>query len=123
MQSFLRDDITVYCREAPSGTSPKRYAINKYITRATDISQDFTDHQRDVFCVFSGPGVRSLREHLNREARRQDSDESLYDDVEDVVEEAQQVAGLMNATGLNGGDEMDEEFAEDSEGVAAEEQG
>lgn len=26
---------------------------------------DFTDHQRNVFCVFSGSGVVSLRRHLN----------------------------------------------------------
>ncbi|KAI9887532.1 MAG: SCF ubiquitin ligase complex subunit [Watsoniomyces obsoletus] len=45
VQAFLREDITAFCREAPS---------------------EFTDHQRDVFCVFSGSGVRSLREHLDR---------------------------------------------------------
>jgi len=44
VQSFLRDDLTVFCREAPP---------------------EFTEHQRDVFCVFSGPGVARLREHLN----------------------------------------------------------
>jgi len=44
VQSFLRDDLTVFCREAPP---------------------EFNDHQREVFCVFSGPGVSRLREHLN----------------------------------------------------------
>lgn len=45
VQAFLREDLTVFCREAPT---------------------EFTDHQRDVFCVFSGPGVSRLREHLNK---------------------------------------------------------
>ena len=44
VQSFLRDDLTVFCREAPS---------------------EFNDHQREVFCVFSGNGVARLREYLN----------------------------------------------------------
>lgn len=44
VQAFLREDLTVYCREAPP---------------------EFNEHQRDVFCVFSGPGVHRLREHLN----------------------------------------------------------
>lgn len=29
---------------------------------------EFTDHQRNVFCVFSGAGVASLRHHLNTSA-------------------------------------------------------
>lgn len=45
VQAFLREDLTVFCREAPP---------------------EFNDHQRDVFCVFSGPGVARLREHLNK---------------------------------------------------------
>ena len=45
VQAFLRDDLTVFCREAPA---------------------EFNDHQREVFCVFSGNGVSRLREYLNR---------------------------------------------------------
>jgi F-box and leucine-rich repeat protein GRR1 len=45
VQAFLRDDLTVFCREAPA---------------------EFNDHQREVFCVFSGNGVQRLREYLNR---------------------------------------------------------
>lgn len=40
---FLRDDILRYCREAPP---------------------EFNDHQRDVFCVFSGTKVDELRNFL-----------------------------------------------------------
>ncbi|KAI0376355.1 RNI-like protein [Hypomontagnella monticulosa] len=42
--AFLRDDLEKFCREAPP---------------------DFTEHQRAVFCVFSGQGVMGLRNHLN----------------------------------------------------------
>lgn len=42
--AFLRDDLDRFCREAPP---------------------DFTEHQRAVFCVFSGTGVTGLRDHLN----------------------------------------------------------
>ncbi|CAJ2510337.1 Uu.00g050400.m01.CDS01 [Anthostomella pinea] len=42
--AFLRDDLEAFCREAPV---------------------DFTDHQRAVFCVFSGAGVAGLRRYLN----------------------------------------------------------
>lgn len=48
MQAFLRDELLAFCREAPP---------------------EFNEHQRDVFCVFSGTGVARLREFLNeREA-------------------------------------------------------
>lgn len=41
---------------------------------------EFTDHQRDVFCVFSGPGVSALREHFNHRAIGEDrSPSALYD--------------------------------------------
>ncbi|XDG02659.1 hypothetical protein ABKA04_002274 [Annulohypoxylon sp. FPYF3050] len=42
--AFLRDDLENFCREAPP---------------------DFTDHQRAVFCVFSGQGVTGLRNYFN----------------------------------------------------------
>lgn len=46
MQAFLRDELLAFCREAPP---------------------EFNDHQRDVFCVFSGNGVGRLREFLNQQ--------------------------------------------------------
>ncbi|KAI1463399.1 RNI-like protein [Daldinia caldariorum] len=42
--AFLRDDLDMFCRDAPP---------------------DFTEHQRAVFCVFSGQGVMGLRNYLN----------------------------------------------------------
>ena len=46
VQAFLRDELLAFCREAPP---------------------EFNEHQRDVFCVFSGPGVGRLREFLNQQ--------------------------------------------------------
>ena len=43
--SFLRSDITTFCRQPPS---------------------DFTDAQRQIFCVFSGGNVKKLKEHLTK---------------------------------------------------------
>ena len=42
----MRDELLAFCREAPP---------------------EFNDHQRDVFCVFSGNGVGRLREYLNQQ--------------------------------------------------------
>ncbi|KAI0470911.1 hypothetical protein GGR56DRAFT_120021 [Xylariaceae sp. FL0804] len=42
--AFLRNDLESFCREAPV---------------------DFTEHQRAVFCVFSGQGVTGLRRYFN----------------------------------------------------------
>ncbi|KAL2268939.1 hypothetical protein VTJ83DRAFT_3785 [Remersonia thermophila] len=44
VQAFLRGDLEQFSRPAPA---------------------EFTEHQRSVFCVFSGQGVVNLRRHLN----------------------------------------------------------
>lgn len=44
IQAFLREDLLAFCREAPA---------------------EFNDHQREVFCVFSGNGVKRLRNFMN----------------------------------------------------------
>lgn len=49
MQAFLRDELVVFCRDAPP---------------------EFNEHQRDVFCVFSGTGVARLRQFLNEQENR-----------------------------------------------------
>ncbi|KAL5001505.1 hypothetical protein BDV10DRAFT_192121 [Aspergillus recurvatus] len=70
--SFLRDELTVFCRDAPP---------------------EFTRQQREVFCVFSGEGVNLLRNHLNREAApQQDMNEAtMYDDEEELDEDEGQL--------------------------------
>lgn len=70
VQAFItRDDLDPFCREAPP---------------------DFTDHQRQVFCVFSGQGVVGLRKYLNeqeterlRTSTEDGGDEASADDDDD----------------------------------------
>lgn len=70
VQAFIaRNDLDLYCREAPS---------------------EFTDHQRNVFCVFSGTGVIGLRKYLNeqeserlRTSGEDGGDEASAEDDED----------------------------------------
>ncbi|KAL2794403.1 hypothetical protein BJX66DRAFT_325340 [Aspergillus keveii] len=66
--SFLREELTVFCREPPP---------------------EFTRQQREVFCVFSGEGVHHLREHINREAapQRDMNEATMYDDDEELDED------------------------------------
>lgn len=45
ISSFLRKEITQFCRDPPP---------------------DFNDHQRSLFCVFSGQGINHLRNHFNQ---------------------------------------------------------
>lgn len=45
INSFLRREITQYCRDPPP---------------------DFNEHQRNLFCVFSGHGVNQLRNYLTQ---------------------------------------------------------
>ncbi|KAI9843324.1 MAG: SCF ubiquitin ligase complex subunit [Sclerophora amabilis] len=94
VQAFLRDGLTAYCRAAPD---------------------EFTDHQREVFCVFSGAGVTNLREHLNQEALAHDADGFMYEDGDDTGVDEQQVVGMIGATALDGGDDLDELFGDESE--------
>ncbi|KAJ2904416.1 putative scf e3 ubiquitin ligase complex f-box protein grra [Zalerion maritima] len=53
---FIREDLSQFCRDAPP---------------------DFNDHQRTVFCVFSGQGVMGLRDHLNTDPSYQSLRESV----------------------------------------------
>jgi len=64
VQAFLRDDLLVFCREAPS---------------------EFNDHQRDVFCVFSGIGVSRLRNSLNTESRDGETMFNLGDEADGLT--------------------------------------
>jgi F-box and leucine-rich repeat protein GRR1 len=86
VHAFLRDNLTAFCREAPP---------------------EFTQQQRDVFCVFSGEGVTRLREYLNRDMapHPEQIEATMYDDDEELDEDEGQMTGLMHATGIN-----DEEY-------------
>ncbi|KAJ5534777.1 hypothetical protein N7527_001031 [Penicillium freii] len=86
VQEFLRENLTAFCREAPP---------------------EFTQQQRDVFCVFSGDGVNRLRDHLNRSEPQfqEEAEATMYDDDEELDEDEGQMTGLMNATVINDGDD------------------
>lgn len=88
MTAFLEAELTAFCREAP---------------------QEFTQQQRDVFCVFSGEGVTRLREYLNRDAVQipEETEATMYDDDEELDEDEGQMTGLMHATGINDEDYID----------------
>ncbi|KAE8398658.1 hypothetical protein BDV37DRAFT_275948 [Aspergillus pseudonomiae] len=86
VQEFLRDELTKFCRDAPP---------------------EFTHQQRQVFCVFSGDGVKQLRDHLNRTVppAREMNEATMYDDDEELDEDEGQVTGLMHATAINDDDD------------------
>jgi hypothetical protein len=88
VQAFLQEDLTAFCREAPP---------------------EFTQQQRDVFCVFSGEGVTRLREYLNREltSHPEETEATMYDDDDELDEDEGQMTGLMHATGINDEEYMD----------------
>jgi F-box and leucine-rich repeat protein GRR1 len=60
--AFLREELLNFCREAPP---------------------EFNDHQRELFCVFSGTGVNRLRSYLTQEARNQpyDTEGTMFDET------------------------------------------
>lgn len=71
-------------------------------------SSEFTQHQRDVFCVFSGQGVNGLRDHLNRIP---EAGFSTNDDDDD-----QTMTGMMGALNAGDDDADGDEELEDVEG-------
>ncbi|KAJ5894046.1 hypothetical protein N7495_005737 [Penicillium taxi] len=96
VQPFLRPNLTGFCRAAP---------------------EEFTEQQRDAFCVFSGEGVTNLRNYLNEQARHQQQQQSIdtvmWDDDEEMEDEEGNITGLMHATGLDDGDYIDVRSLED----------
>lgn len=81
---------------------------------------EFTDHQRNVFCVFSGEGVNRLRDYLNDyPTATYDPEGTMYDDRDGEDGETDQtveMAGMMNATGLGADDEDMEDDVDGADG-------
>jgi F-box and leucine-rich repeat protein GRR1 len=82
---------------------------------------EFTPHQREVFCVFSGNGVIGLRRYLNSQASVRGGGPEYEDDEVTLTgdDDNHTMTGMMGATALNGGEEENEadeelEDAEDS---------
>ncbi|KAF5018819.1 hypothetical protein F66182_9182 [Fusarium sp. NRRL 66182] len=65
--AFQRDDFQPYCRQAPPGKFLKRM-----IGTTANLAAEFTQHQRDVFCVFSGTMVSKFRDFLNTSPQFED---------------------------------------------------
>jgi F-box and leucine-rich repeat protein GRR1 len=59
---------------------------------------EFTEHQRNVFCVFSGVGVTGLRHHLNNM-------DPYTDDVDIRDDDDATMTGMMGAAALNAEDD------------------
>lgn len=91
MHEFLRDELTAFCRDAPP---------------------EFTQQQRELFCVFSGEGVHHLRDFLNRIMPPvcEETEATMYDDDEELDEDEGQVTGLMHATAINDDEYLDDEY-------------
>jgi len=98
VQALLRADLEKFCREAPP---------------------EFTEHQRNVFCVFSGRGVIDLRIYLNQQQALYNADEEEYNhETVHNADDDQAITGMMGAANLNGDDEDadgDEELDTDGE--------
>lgn len=94
---------------------------------------EFNEHQRNVFCVFSGAGIGRLREYLNKTPALGEFDDNwtMYDgnggfnegtefsETMSAENTAQQqvngVTGLMGATAI---EETDEDIGDDSEVIS-----
>ncbi|KAK2629103.1 hypothetical protein QTJ16_002206 [Diplocarpon rosae] len=93
VQSFLRSDLEQFCREAPA---------------------EFTEHQRNVFCVFSGMGVMGLRNHLNSLEASEGGydpmiDGPLDDDDDQTMTGMGDTTAMMGATILGDNEDGDED--------------
>ncbi|KAF2712935.1 RNI-like protein [Pleomassaria siparia CBS 279.74] len=95
VQAFLREDLIVFCREAPA---------------------EFNEHQRDVFCVFSGIGVQRLRNYLNVDSPSLNRG-PLFDGDGTMFDESDEPEMMVNVTAQANGMviEEDEDFGEGSE--------
>jgi F-box and leucine-rich repeat protein GRR1 len=91
VQAFLRNDLEAFCREAPPG---KLFHASPFLILLMS-RIEFTEHQRNVFCVFSGVGVSRLRDHLN-----QYEHPAMRDDDEDDFDQQTMAGDDQNMTGM-----------------------
>jgi F-box and leucine-rich repeat protein GRR1 len=96
---------------------PKVRSIQSYQTRKLTFPTEFNEHQRDVFCVFSGVGVQRLRNYLNTDtahSRRTlfEDEGTMYDDEAEPPELMDNVTAQANGMGI---EDMDDDFGDDSE--------
>lgn len=117
VRAFLRSDLKAFRREAPHGMYFPicRLPLCPYLPISYP---EFTHHQREVFCIFSGQGVTDLRRYLNQQAGVRNGAEFDNDTVTlSGDDDNHTMTGMMSATALNGGEgenEADKEL-EDAE--------
>lgn len=97
VQAFLRDELLTFCREAPP---------------------EFNEHQRDVFCVFSGPGVGRLREFLNQQKAHAAANDALSVTTGGSDRGDGSVMGDGSVVGVVGDAGPGEDESPDSDGVS-----
>lgn len=78
---------------------------------------EFNEHQRDVFCVFSGVGVQRLRGYLNTDTSHRRNpvfeDGTGFDDGPGDHDMMMNVTAQAHGMGID--DNMDEDFGDGSE--------
>lgn len=75
--AFQRDDFQPFCRQAPAGEFSSM--VRPRIKARTDPPKtEFTQHQRDVFCVFSGNMVSKFRDFLNSAPQFEDVRDDFF---------------------------------------------
>ncbi len=86
----------------------------------TILTPEFNNHQRNVFCVFSGEGVKGLRHYLNQEQRRiaqGGARRNPDDDGEDVPEAGVEDDDDETMTGMMAGTNIEEAGADGGDPV------
>ncbi|KAK3326143.1 hypothetical protein B0H66DRAFT_147851 [Apodospora peruviana] len=101
VQAFLRQDLEAYCRDAPL---------------------EFTDHQRSVFCVFSGTGVVGLRRYLNSERTFAGIQETPSGEAQNTANFGDAANPLPNVAHLHnpadsGFDDIEADGGDDDDGI------
>lgn len=72
---FLEAELLQFCREAPAGM----YHLHHVLSIASLTPAEFNEHQREMFCVYSGDGVAQLREFLKLYLSSEESDITIID--------------------------------------------
>jgi len=81
----------------------------------TYVATEFNDHQRDVFCVFSGIGVQRFRNFLKANARMH---APPYDGVLGPMDDPEMIMDVTAQANTMSMEEMDEELGDASEMMA-----
>ena len=93
--------------------SPPLSPSHSRVKSDTNILPEFNEHQRDVFCVFSGAGVSRLRQFLNTDHDHQNRQASFSDNEGTMYEDGEEPDVILNVTAQANGMAIDENEDED----------